>query len=169
MSCCRLPINQCLGSVLIVCMVLLAALSMIAMAAIEVSGMGQKMIFAYAQHGQALRDAESQLIQTEREVWHQLNILGLAATASHWSSAQTAGNASASAVTFAERWAETDFNSAQCGVLFSVHSPPASGSAATALRLSSFWSVCCANRQDCEQANFLSRHRRWQRSTVPLS
>jgi len=154
---------------MIVCMVLLAGLSMIAMTAIEVSGMGQKMIFAYAQHGNALRDAESQLIQTEREVWHQLNALGLAATASYWSTAQVSGNSSASAVTFAELWTQTEFNTAQCGLLFTVHASPASGSGATALRLSSFWWVCCDNQQDCEQASFLSRHRRWQRSIVPLN
>ena len=165
--CCA--VRNCSGSVLIVCMVFLAALSMMAMTAIEVSGMGQKMIFAYAQHGHALRDAESQLIQTEREVWHQLNTLGLAATASYWSSAQTAGNASASAVAFAEFWTETEFNTAQCGLLFTVHAPPASGSGGHALRLSSYWWVCCDNRQNCEQSSFLSRHRQWQRSTVPLN
>jgi hypothetical protein len=150
-------------------MVLLAALSMMAMTAIEVSRMGQNMIFAYAQHGEALRDAESQLLQTEREVWHQLDTLGLAATVSYWSSAQVTGNASASVVTFAERWAQTESNTEQCDLLFAVRAAPASGSGGTALRLSSFWSVCCDNRQDCEQANFLSRYRRWQRSTVALN
>jgi Tfp pilus assembly protein PilX len=165
--CCA--VRNCSGSVLIVCMVVLAALSMMAMTAIEVSVMGQKMIFAYAQHGDALRDAESQLIQTEREVWHQLNTLGLAATASYWSSAQASANASASAATFAELWTLTEFNTAQCGLLFTVNASPASASGSHALRLSSHWWVCCESRQDCEQASFLSRHRLWQRSTVPLN
>jgi len=165
--CCA--VRNCSGSVLIVCMVFLAALSVMAMTAIEVSGMGQKMIFAYAQHGHALRDAESQLIQTEQEIFYQLNTLGLAATVSYWSSAQVSGNASASAATFAELWTQTEFNTGQCGLLFTVHTPPASASGGHALRLSSHWWVCCESRQDCEQASFLSRHRQWQRGTVPLN
>lgn len=165
----RCTINHSQGSVLIVCMVFMAALSMMAMTAIEISRMGQNMIFAYARHGSALRDAESELIQTEQKIWHQLNTLGLVATASYWSSVQGAGNSGASIVTFAEPWIQTEFNAARCDLLFSVHSPASSVSGATALRLSSFWWVCCDDRQNCEQANFLSRHRRWQRSAVPLN
>jgi len=162
--CCA--VRNCSGSVLIVCMVFLAALSMMAITSIEVSGMGQKMIFAYARHGHDLRDAERQLIQTEQEIFYQLNTLGLAATASYWSSAQASANAGTSAATFAELWTQSEFDTAQCGLLFTVHAPPASASGGHALGLSSYWWVCCESRQECERASFLSRHRLWQRSTV---
>lgn len=152
------------GSVLIVCMVFLAALSMMAITAIEVSGLGQKMIFAYAQHGSALRDAEGQLVQTERDVWQQLDTLGLAATVSHWSNGQGSANSITSAVFFSAQWTQTEFSVAQCGLLFRVLTPSTGG----ALQIGSHWRVCCENRQDCEQANFLSRYRQWQRITAPL-
>ena len=163
------PVRHCFGSVLIICMVFLAALSIMALTSIEVSGMGQKMTIAYAQHGSLLTDADSQLIQTEQEVWHQLSTLGLAATISYWSSAQASGNTSASTATFAELWTQEEFDTEQCGLLFTVHASPASDSGNHALRLSSYWWVCCESRQDCEQASFLSRHRLWQRGSVLLN
>lgn len=165
--CC--PVRHCFGSVLIICMVFLAALSIMALTSIEVSGMGQKMTIAYAKHASLLTDAESQLIQTEQKVWHQLSTLGLAATVSHWSSAQASGNTNASTATFAELWTQAEFDTAQCGLLFTVHASPASDSGGHALRLSSHWWICCESRQDCEQASFLSRHRIWQRGSVLLN
>lgn len=163
------PVRHCSGSVLIVCMVFLAALWIMALTSIEVSGMGQKMTIAYAQQGSLLTDAESQLVQTEQEIWHQLNTLGLAATVSYWSSAQGSSNINSATATFAELWTQTEFNTVQCGLLFTVHASPATGSVGHALRLSSYWWVCCESRLDCERASFLSRHRLWQRGTVLLN
>lgn len=151
------------GSILLVCMVFLAALSITALTAVEVSLIGQKMVFAYARHNTAFIEAENQLLETEQQIWRQLESTGLAATAQFWSDEQVAGSAGRSVVAFSAQWAHTEFSDAQCGVLFSTILNPDSQMSSSTLRPGVDWWVCCETSELCEQAQFLATRRDWRR------
>jgi|GEM_PF-3426978 Tfp pilus assembly protein PilX len=151
------------GSILIVCMVFLAALSITAMAAFELSLLGRKMIFAYANHNNAFLDAENQLLEVEQQVWQQLDRLGLTSTMSIWSAEPAQEGAEHISVTFAAQWAKTELSTVQCGNLFSVTTMEHPQASSTALRPSAEWFVCCETALDCEQSRFLSTRRQWRR------
>ncbi|TFH71450.1 hypothetical protein E3V39_13180 [Gammaproteobacteria bacterium LSUCC0112] len=151
------------GSILLVCMVFLAALSITALTAVEVSLIGQKMVFAYARHNTAFIEAENQLLETEQYVWWQLESTGLAATAKFWSAERVADSAGRPVVAFSAQWAQTEFTHVQCGVLFSAISNPDSQPSSSMLRPGVDWWVCCETSQLCEQAQFLATRRGWRR------
>lgn len=156
-------IRRYAGSIMIVCMVFLAALSITALAAFEISLLGRKMIFAYARHNSAFLDAENQLLEVEQQVWQQLDSLGLVSTISLWSEEPAQENSEHVSVAFDAQWAQTEFGTAQCGELFSVTTVEHPQESSAALRPSAEWFVCCETALDCEQGRFLSTRRQWRR------
>lgn len=151
------------GSILLVCMVFLAALSIAALTAVEVSLIGQKMMFAYARHNTAFIEAENQLLETEQQIWRQLDSAGLAVTKQFWSDERVADVTGRQVVAFSAQWAQTEFTNAQCGVLFSVIFNQNLQVSSRMLRLGVDWWVCCESSLQCEQAQFLSTRREWRR------
>ena len=154
------------GSALLLCLVLVSALSALAVSSLEAAWTGQRMISAYASHQQTFLQLERALLVAEDKVWQQINTTGLGQflSTSQNTSQNTGPAQTLSIIRPSGDWIKTSFSQQQCGPLFELIVLPDddSGSAA-GLRVS--WDVCCANTESCMVAEFTRQRRSWSRFT----
>lgn len=150
------------GSVLLLCLVFLTAVSAVALAALETAWSGQKMISSYVNHQQTFLRLEHGLLASERQVWQ---VIGNSGIAQFLSTSHYPGNLHADSLvkTYGD-WIDTEFSQQQCGPLFEVSVPLVRDANSSAVGLSVRWDVCCENEESCIASEFTQRRRLWTRS-----